>query len=96
MLNHSYCSDKYQYTMGKSYYDSGMKDTIGIFNLFYRKAPDNNNWAVVSGISEALEMIAGLGSEDESFFEKFLPGNEYAEFRSYLARRRYLKRHSSA
>ena len=85
MLNRSYCSDKYQYTMGKSYYDSGMKDTIGIFNLFYRTAPDNNNWAVVSGISEALEMIAGLGSEDESFFEKFLPGDGYAEFRSYLA-----------
>ena len=85
MLNRSYCSDKYQYTMGKSYYDSGMKNTVGIFNLFYRTAPDNNNWAVVSGISEALEMIAGLGSEDESFFEKFLPGDEYAEFRSYLA-----------
>ena len=39
MLNYAYCSDKYQYTMGKSFYDSGMKDQHSVFNLFYRKAP---------------------------------------------------------
>lgn len=85
MLNISYCSDKYQYTMGKSFYENGMKDKIAVFNLFFRKAPDDNNWAVVSGVNEALDMIAGLGSEDISFFEKFLPGDSYREFREYLA-----------
>lgn len=71
--------------MGKSFFDSGMKDKIAIFNLFFRSAPDGNGWAVVSGVKEALEMIAGLGSEDISFFEKFLPGEEYREYREYLA-----------
>ena len=56
-LKTSYCSDKYQYTMGKSFYDYGMKDKISVFNLFFRKAPDNNNWSVVSGVQEVLEMI---------------------------------------
>ena len=60
MLNIAYCSDKYQYTMGKSFYDSGMKDKTAIFNMFYRKAPENNNWAVVSGIDEVVEMIQNL------------------------------------
>ena len=32
-LNNAYCSDKYQYTMGKSFYDSGMKDQTAIFNI---------------------------------------------------------------
>ena len=54
MLNNAYCSDKYQYTMGKSFYDSGMKDQVAVFNLFYRKAPENNNWAVVSGTDEVI------------------------------------------
>lgn len=85
MLNISYCSDKYQYTMGKSFFENGMKDKIAVFNLFFRSAPDKNNWAVVSGIKEALDMIAGLGSEDITFFEQFLPGEEYREFREYLA-----------
>ncbi|MBO5418545.1 MAG: nicotinate phosphoribosyltransferase [Bacteroidales bacterium] len=85
MFNIAYCSDKYQYTMGKSFYDSGMKDQIAVFNLFYRKAPENNNWAVVSGTDEVIEMIGNLGNMDPEFFEKFLPGAEYAEYREYLS-----------
>ena len=85
MLNYAYCSDKYQYTMGKSFYDNGMKDQHAVFNLFYRKAPENNNWAVVSGIDEVIEMVANLGNMDPAFFEKFLPGEEYKDFRGYLS-----------
>ena len=85
MLNFAYCSDKYQYTMGKSFYDSGMKDQTAVFNMFYRKAPENNNWAVVSGTDEVIEMIENLGNMDPVFFEKFLPGEEYKDFRGYLS-----------
>jgi nicotinate phosphoribosyltransferase len=89
MLNFSYCSDKYQYTMGKSFFETGKKDKIAIFNMFYRVAPENNNWAVVSGTEEAIECVRNLGNADPGFFEKFLPGDEYAEFRKYLAGMRF-------
>ncbi len=85
MFNNAYCSDKYQYTMGKSFYDHGFKDKTAIFNLFYRKAPENNNWAVVSGVEEVLEMVENLGRMPEDFFSRFLPGEEYAGFRKYLS-----------
>ena len=85
MLNYSYCSDKYQYTMGKSFFETGRKDTVAVFNLFYRKAPENNNWAVVSGTDEAIECVLNLGNAEPDFFEKFLPGEAYAEFRNYLS-----------
>ena len=85
MLNYSYCSDKYQYTMGKSFFETGRKDTVAVFNLFYRKAPENNNWAVVSGTDEAIECALNLGKAAPDFFEKFLPGEAYAEFRNYLS-----------
>lgn len=85
MLNNAYCSDKYQYTMGKSFLETGRKDEIAIFNLFYRKAPENNNWAVVSGTEEVIEMVQNLGKMDSDFFEKFLPGEDYKEFRKYLS-----------
>ncbi len=84
-----YCSDKYQYTMGKSFLDCGMKDKIAYFNVFFRKAPDNNNWAVVSGTKEAMEMIESLGHKTPEFFEKFLPGPEYKEFREYAAKMKF-------
>ena len=84
-INNAYVSDKYQYTMGKSYLDCGKEDQIAVFNLFYRKAPENNNWAVVSGTEEVIEMVQSLGTEPEEFYEKFLPGEEYAKFRKYLS-----------
>ncbi len=84
-MNFTYCSDKYQYTMGKSFFDCGKKDEVAIFNMFYRKAPENNNWAVVSGVDEVLEMIENLGNMSPGFFEKFLPGEEYRDFRGYLS-----------
>jgi len=69
MVN-SYCSDKYQYTMAKTFVDKGLDRTTAVFNMFYRTAPDNNNWAVVSGVNEVLEMISGFGTQNKSFFQK--------------------------
>jgi nicotinate phosphoribosyltransferase len=40
---------------------------------------------VVSGTDEVIEMVANLGNMDPGFFEKFLPGEEYAEYRGYLS-----------
>lgn len=84
-MNFAYCSDKYQYTMGKSFFDNGMKEKRAIFNFFYRKAPENNNWAVVCGTDEVVEMVQNLGKAEPAFFEKFLPGEEYADFRRCLS-----------
>ncbi len=89
MFNYSYCSDKYQYTMGKSFFETGRKNETAVFNMFYRVAPENNNWAVCSGTDEVIECILNLGNADPSFFEKFLPGEGYAEFREHLAKMRF-------
>lgn len=85
MLNYSYCSDKYQYTMGKSFYETGRKDVTAVFNMFYRKAPENNNWAVCCGTDEIIECVMNLGKAEPEFYGKFLPGDEYAGFRKYLS-----------
>ena len=85
-LNWAYCSDKYQYTMGKSFLETGKKDKIAVFNMFYRVAPENNNWAVASGTEEVIQMIDGIGKEDADFYERFLPGDDYKEFREYLSK----------
>ena len=50
-------SDKYQYTMSKVYIETNKDKEKAIFNYFFRKAPDNNGWSVVSGISEVLDLI---------------------------------------
>lgn len=88
-INYTYVSDKYQYTMGKSFLETGKKDKIAVFNLFYRKAPENNNWAVAVGVDEVIEMVHNLGKQPADFYEKFLPGESYAPFREYLSTMRF-------
>lgn len=85
IFNIAYSSDKYQYTMGKTFCDVKSDQKLAVFNLFYRKAPDNNNWAVVSGIDESLDMISKLGCAPTDFFEKFLPGDIYKDYRETLS-----------
>src|SRR5574344_1678755 len=85
MLNNAYCSGQYQYTMVKSFLECGKDKQTAVFNMFYRVAPENNNWAVVSGTEEVLEMVANLGKMPMDFYEKFLPGDDYADFRKYLS-----------
>lgn len=85
MFNVAYSSDKYQYTMGKSFFEMGMGGKSAVFNMLYRVAPEHNNWAVVSGTDDVVEMIQALGDMPEDFFEKFLPGEGYKEFRKYLS-----------
>ena len=92
MLEPAYCSDKYQYTMGKSFYETGRARETAVFNLFYRKAPENNNWAVVSGTEEVLEMVRSLGTMPADFYERFLPGDAYADFREYLSTMKFTGR----
>ena len=92
MLNPAYCSDKYQYTMGKSFHDTGRARETAVFNLFYRQAPENNNWAVVSGTEEVLEMVRNLGTMPPEFYERFLPGDGYAAFRDYLSSMKFTGR----
>ena len=92
MLDPAYCSDKYQYTMGKSFFETGRADQTAVFNLFYRTAPENNNWAVVSGTEEVLEMVRNLGSMPADFYERFLPGDGYADFRAYLSTMKFTGR----
>ena len=84
-----FCSDKYQYTMSKTFMDSGLDRQEAIFNLLFREAPDRNNWAVVSGTRDAVAVALALGGAPASFFARFLPEDHYATFREYLSTIRF-------
>ena len=84
-----FCSDKYQYTMSKTYFENGLHQKEAVFNLFFREAPDKNNWAVVSGTRDGIAVAQALGGQPASFFEPFLPGAHYESFRKWLSSVRF-------
>ena len=44
--------DFYELTMSNGYFESGMKDKIVYFDVFYRNNPDNGGFAVVAGLEQ--------------------------------------------
>lgn len=73
--------DFYELTMGNGYFESGYKDRITYFDLFFRTVPDKGGFAVAAGLEQAIEYIQNLHFSGEDidylrsrgcFSEKFL------------------------
>ena len=57
--------DFYELTMSNGYFESGMKDKIVYFDVFYRNNPDNGGFAVVAGLEQVVEYINQLHFDAE-------------------------------
>lgn len=57
--------DFYEFTMGQVYFDSGKKDTIACFDLFFRKCPDNASFIVANGIDKCLQFLENFKFSNE-------------------------------
>ena len=62
--NLSILTDFYELTMANGYFESGFKDTIGVFDVFFRKVPDNGGFAIAAGLEQAVEYMENLRFDD--------------------------------
>lgn len=53
-------TDLYQLTMMYGYYKAGIAGRRAVFDLFFRRAPWNNGFAVAAGLEQALQYIQDL------------------------------------
>ena len=60
MRNLTMLTDLYQLTMMYGYFQHGMVNDIGIFDLFFRKNRDNSAYAVVAGLESVIDYINKL------------------------------------
>ena len=83
--NLSMLSDFYEFTMANGYYQKGMKDTLAVFDAFYRKNPDGAGFSIFAGLNDIIEYIDNLhfSSEDIEYLRE--NGNFSEDFLSYLA-----------
>lgn len=58
-------TDFYELTMASGYFESGMKDQIAYFDMFYRKNPDNSGFAIMAGVQQMIEYLTNLNFTDE-------------------------------
>ena len=81
--NFTLMCDFYELTMANGYFESGMKDQICYFDVFYRRTPDQGGFAIAAGLEQVLDYIKNLHfTDDEIEFlrSKNCFSNEFLEY----------------
>ena len=73
--------DFYELTMSNGYFEQGFSDRIAVFDMFFRKIPDQGGFAICAGLEQLIEYVKNLHFTEEDveylhskkmFSEKFL------------------------
>ncbi len=71
-VNYTMLFDFYELTMGNGYFQTGMKDRICYFDVFFRDVPDGGGFAIAAGLEQVVQYIQDLrfDREDVDFLRK--------------------------
>ena len=76
-------TDYYEYTMINGYFHAGIQDKIAVFDVFFRRVPENGGFAIYAGLQQVIELINGLSFTEvdiEYFRKKGCFSEEFFEF----------------
>ncbi len=60
MRNLTMLMDYYELTMSNGYYEKGFKDKVVVFDMFYRKNPEDGGFAIAAGLEQLIEYINNM------------------------------------
>ncbi len=83
--NLSIFTDFYELTMANGFFESGNKDTIGVFDLFFRRVPDSGGFAISAGLEQAVEYLENLKFTENDINYLRSKGIFTEDFLNYLA-----------
>ena len=64
-INYTMLTDFYELTMGNGYFQTGMKDKICYFDVFFRNVPDGGGFAIAAGLEQLLDYIEDFHFDGE-------------------------------
>ncbi len=78
-LNLSMLTDFYEITMSNGYFKQGMKDTVAVFDMFFRNIPERGGFAIMAGVEQLVEYLSNLHFTEEDIdylreLNRFDPG----------------------
>lgn len=59
-------TDLYELTMAQGFFESGLVDAQGCFNVFFRDNPFNGGYAVACGMGQIAELVENLRFDEDS------------------------------
>ena len=76
--------DFYELTMANGYFQTGLKDRICYFDVFYRSVPDKGGFSIAAGLAQVVEYIQDLTFDEEDVEYLRGKGCFSEEFLQYL------------
>ncbi|MBQ6367263.1 MAG: nicotinate phosphoribosyltransferase [Erysipelotrichaceae bacterium] len=58
--NYSLLSDAYEFMMADAYLRSGMQDLRAVFDVYFRKTPNNGGYAVMAGLDKVIDYLQNI------------------------------------
>ncbi len=83
-VNYTMLFDFYELTMGNCYFQTGMKDRICYFDVFFRKVPDGGGFAIAAGLEQIIEYIENLHFDEDDIAYLRGKGSFSEDFLDYL------------
>ncbi|HZK29576.1 MAG TPA: nicotinate phosphoribosyltransferase [Clostridia bacterium] len=71
-INLSMLTDFYEITMSNGYFKQGMKDTIAVFDMFFRDIPERGGLAIMAGVEQLVEYLNNIhfSEKDIAYLEQ--------------------------
>ena len=70
--NYTLLSDEYEFTMAQGYYLNGKEGNEAVFDVFFRKVPNDGGYAIMAGIDKIIPYINDLkfGERELDYFRR--------------------------
>lgn len=70
--NYTLLSDEYEFTMANGYLASGKEKEEAVFDIFFRKIPNNGGYAIMAGLDKIIPYIQNLrfGERELDYFRR--------------------------
>lgn len=70
--NYTLMSDEYEFTMANGYLNNKKQNEEAVFDIFFRKVPNNGGYAVMAGIDKIIPYIENLkfGEQELDYFRR--------------------------
>ena len=88
-VNYTMLFDFYELTMGNGYFQTGLKDRVCYFDVFFRNVPDGGGFAIAAGLEQVIRYIQDLRFDEEDIEYLRGKGCFAPEFLDYLREFRF-------
>ena len=70
--NYTLLTDEYEYTMANGYLLNGKEKNEAVFDIFFRKIPNEGGYAIMAGIDKIIPFIENIkfGERELDYFRR--------------------------